>query len=120
MEYSLDVTNEEQPYAEYTLEVNAPGFEPVNIAGTEILAGVTAIQKIRLRPLVTEDQTPEIFVIPAHTLYGVYPPKIPENEIKPVNETGEIVLSRVVVPGIHCCSQWLTTRFYRTELLCKI
>ena len=98
VEYSLDVTNEEQPYAEYTLEVNAPGFEPVNIAGTEILAGVTAIQKIRLRPLVAEDQTPEIFVIPAHTLYGVYPPKIPENEIKPVNETGEIVLSRVVVP----------------------
>ena len=98
VEYSLDVTNEEQPYAEYTLEVNAPGFEPVNIAGTEILAGVTAIQKIRLRPLVTEDQTPDIFVIPAHTLYGVYPPKIPENEIKPVNETGEIVLSRVVVP----------------------
>ena len=39
VEYSLDVTNEEQPYAEYTLEVNAPGFEPVNIAGTEILAG---------------------------------------------------------------------------------
>lgn len=37
-------------------------------------------------------------MIPAHTLYGVYPPKIPENEIKPVNETGEIVLSRVVVP----------------------
>ena len=98
VEYSLDATNEEQPYAEYTLEVNAPGFEPVNIAGTEILAGVTAIQKIRLRPLVAEDQTPEIFVIPAHTLYGVYPPKIPENEIKPVNETGEIVLSRVVVP----------------------
>ena len=98
VEYSPDATNEEQPYAEYTLEVNAPGFEPVNIAGTEILAGVTAIQKIRLRPLVAEDQTQEIFVIPAHTLYGVYPPKIPENEIKPVNETGEIVLSRVVVP----------------------
>lgn len=98
VEYSLDVTNEEQPYAEYTLEVNAPGFEPVSIAGTEILADVTAIQKIRLRPLVPEEQTPEIFVIPAHTLYGVYPPKIPENEIKPVNETGEIVLSRVVVP----------------------
>ena len=98
VEYSLDVTNEEQPYAEYTLEVNAPGFEPVSIAGTEILADVTAIQKIRLRPLVPEEQTPEIFVIPAHTLYGVYSPKIPENEIKPVNETGEIVLSRVVVP----------------------
>ena len=98
VEYSLDITSEEQPYSEYTLEVNAPGFEPVSIAGAEIFADVTAIQKIRLRPLVPENQTPEIFVIPAHTLYGVYPPKIPENEIKPVNETGEIVLSRVVVP----------------------
>ena len=98
VEYSLDITSEEQPYSEYTLEVNAPGFEPVSIAGAEIFADITAIQKIRLPPLVPENQTPEIFVIPAHTLYGVYPPKIPENEIKPVNETGEIVLSRVVVP----------------------
>mgnify|MGYP000055476222 CR=1 FL=1 len=107
VEYSLDATNEEQPYAEYTLEVNAPGFEPVNIAGTEILAGVTAIQKIRLRPLVAEDQTPEIFVIPAHTLYGVYPPKIPENEIKPVNETGELV--RGAGEGIHTAFAILPT-----------
>lgn len=37
-------------------------------------------------------------VIPDHTLYGNYPEKIPEAEIKPMNETGEIVLSRVVVP----------------------
>ena len=36
--------------------------------------------------------------IPDHTLYGNYPPKIAEDEIKPVTETGEIVLSRVVVP----------------------
>jgi hypothetical protein len=31
-------------------------------------------------------------------LYGTYPPKIREAEIKPVDESGEIVLSRVVVP----------------------
>ena len=36
--------------------------------------------------------------IPDHTLYGTYPPKIAEEEIKPTNESGEIVLSRVVVP----------------------
>ena len=29
---------------------------------------------------------------------GNYPPKIAESEIKPVNESGEIVLSRVVIP----------------------
>ncbi|HPF29133.1 MAG TPA: peptidoglycan-binding protein, partial [Lachnospiraceae bacterium] len=37
-------------------------------------------------------------VIPPHTLFGDYPPKIPEAEVKPVGESGEIVLSRVVIP----------------------
>lgn len=97
LEYSLNPENEIQPYAEYTLNITAPGFEPVNISGTEILADVTALQNVRLRP-ITEKNAEEVFVIPAHTLYGVYPPKIAEDEIKPVNETGEIVLSRVVIP----------------------
>lgn len=97
LEYSLDQTIEEQPYSEYTLQVDAPGFEPISIAGAEILADVTALQDVRLRPLV-EDAEPEVYVIPAHTLYGEYPPKIPEDEIKPINESGEIVLSRVVIP----------------------
>lgn len=98
LEYSLDVDNEIQPYSEYTLQVEAPGYEPVSIAGAEILSSVTAIQNISLSPLETTDPSEQIFVIPAHTLYGSYPAKIPEDEIKPVNETGEIVLSRVVVP----------------------
>ncbi len=97
LEYSLDQTIEEQPYSEYTLQVNAPGFEPISIAGAEILADVTALQDVRLHPLI-EDAEPEVYVIPAHTLYGEYPPKIPEDEIKPINESGEIVLSRVVIP----------------------
>lgn len=37
-------------------------------------------------------------VIGPHTLFGNYPPKIAEPEIKPVTETGEIVLNRVVIP----------------------
>lgn len=98
LEYSLNPAIEEQPYSEYTIQVEAPGFEPVSVAGAEILPTVTAIQNIQLRPQDTSGTQEEIFVIPAHTLYGVYPPKIPEEEIKPMNETGEIVLSRVVVP----------------------
>ncbi len=98
LEYSLNVENEIQPYSEYTLQVEAPGYEPLSIAGAEILSSVTAIQNISLRPIDTTDPSEEIFVIPAHTLYGSYPAKIPEDEIKPMNETGEIVLSRVVVP----------------------
>ena len=98
LEYSLDPSIEAQPYAEYTLDVRAPGFEPVSISGAEILPDVTAIQNVRLRTLTPAETGEEIFVIPAHTLYGEYPPKIAEDEIKPTNESGEIVLSRVVVP----------------------
>lgn len=97
LEYSLNPIIESQPYSEYTLSVTAPGFEPINISGTEILPDVTAIQNITMRPSTATPQQ-EVFVIPAHTLYGTYPPKIAEDEIKPTDETGEIVLSRVVVP----------------------
>ena len=97
-EWSLDRNNERQPYSEYTLDISAPGFEPVSIAGTEILANTKAIQNVRMRPSDNGQEEEEVFVIPAHTLYGDYPPKIAEEEIKPVNESGEIVLSRVVIP----------------------
>lgn len=97
LEYSLNPEIESQPYSEYTLDISAPGFEPISIAGTELLPEVTAIQNVRLRPLNPEGET-DVFVIPGHTLYEEYPPKIAEDEIKPTNESGEIVLSRVVVP----------------------
>lgn len=98
LEYSLNPAIESQPYSEYTLDISAPGFEPMSIAGTEILPDTLAIQNVELRPSDQTGVNEQVFVIPAHTLYGVYPPKIPEDEIKPTNETGEIVLSRVVVP----------------------
>lgn len=97
LEYSLNPSIEEQPYSEYTIQVSAPGYETITIAGAEILPDVTALQNVQMRASET-NQLPEVFVIPAHTLYGNYPPKIPESEIKPTNQTGEIVLSRVVVP----------------------
>lgn len=97
LEYSLNPQIEEQPYSEYTLDITAPGYEPISIAGAEILPDVTAIQNVQLHPLA-DNEAENVFVIPAHTLYAEYPPKIPEDEIKPMNETGEIVLSRVVVP----------------------
>lgn len=100
VELSLSPEETERPYAEYTIRITAPGFEPFVVSGTEVLADVTAIQGIRLRPLSNApagDQI-ETVTIPDHTLYGDYLPKIAESEIKPVIETGEIVLSRVVVP----------------------
>ena len=98
LEYSLNPNNEIRPYSVYTLDITAPGFEPVSIAGTEILPDVTALQNVTLNPSEPNEVSEEQFVIPGHTLYEEYPPKIPEPEIKPLRETGEIVLSRVVVP----------------------
>lgn len=89
---------DEMPYAEYDLHIEAPGFEPVNISGTEILSGSTAIQPVAMTPAENGNDASQEILIPDHTLYGTYPPKIAEPEIKPVSESGEIVLSRVVVP----------------------
>lgn len=97
VEYSLDPASETQPYAEYTLRVSAAGFETATVTGIQLLSGQTSLQNIRLRPL-EPSQTPDVIVIPAHTLYGDYPPKIAEEEIKPITQTGEIVLDRVVLP----------------------
>ena len=89
----------EQPYAEYTLLITASGFEPVDIVGVNVLPDTLSIQNIQLMPTQSvTNRTAEVFVIPENTLYGDFPPKIPENEVKTVQETGEIVLSRVVVP----------------------
>ena len=87
-----------QPYSEYNLTVEADGFDPLVVSGTEILAESTAIQPVSMTPQGEGTPPEDPIVIPDHTLYGDYPPKIAEAEIKPVNESGEIVLSRVVVP----------------------
>lgn len=97
LEYSL-TPNSPMPYAEYTLNITAPGYESVTVSGVEILPDVTAVQNIEMTPTETSQEPEETIVIPDHTLYGDYPPKIPEDEIKPMDESGEIVLSRVVIP----------------------
>lgn len=97
VEYSMEPEQLEQPYSEYNIKVEANGYEPVEVSGTEILPDVTALQGISMNPLETAQREDEVIVIPDHTLYGEYPPKIEEDEIKPIEE-GEIVLSRVVIP----------------------
>lgn len=88
-----------RPYTEYNLTIRAEGFEPVQIIGTEVLPEVVALQRVQMLPVrQTPTTTAETFVIPDHTLYGIYPPKIVEDEIKEMAGSGEIVLSQVVIP----------------------
>lgn len=95
---SLESQNRLRPYSIYNLKITAPGYEDAEVIGTEILPGVTAIQPVRLHPVKTASAETQAVRIPGHTLYETYPPKIAEAEVKPVRESGEIVLSRVVVP----------------------
>ena len=97
IEYSMEPSGY-QPYADYTVSVKAPGYRPFRVSGINVFAQELSIQNILLQ---TEDSSSQIVgdvVIPANTLYGNYPPKIPEAEIQPVYDSGEIVLSRVVIP----------------------
>ena len=96
LSYSLDENNDIRPYTNYDVEIDAPGYETENIENVEILPESLAIQNVKMQK--SQGEQVENINIPPHTLYYEYPPKIPEDEIKDVNEPGEIVLSRVVVP----------------------
>lgn len=97
LEYSME-PSEQQPYAEYTVRVSAVGHTTVTVSGVQLLPGERSVQRVRLLSQDSSLNPINNIVIPANTLFGNFPPKIPEAEIKPVDESGEIVLSRVVVP----------------------
>ena len=96
LEYSMEPV-EQQPYSEYTIQIEAEGFEPKEIAGSQVLADTLSRQPTTLN-VMESGETFQRIVIPPHTLFYEYPPKIEEAEIKPIYENGEIVLSKVVVP----------------------
>ncbi len=96
IEYSLS-PGDNQPYSEYNIKVTAPDYDEQVVSAIQILSGETGLQSVRLSPSMPSP----IFnptVIGGHTLWEYYPPKIAEPEIKDLNESGEIVLSNVVIP----------------------
>lgn len=97
LEYSMQ-PNERQPYAEYTIEVSAEGYRPIVISGIEVMSNQQSRQLVELEAEDSQGPVDDNIVIAPHTLYAEYPPKIPEEEVKTVTDTGEIVLSRVVIP----------------------
>lgn len=97
LEYSME-PGENQPFSQYTVRVTAEGYRPFTVSGIELFAEQLAIQEIRMDRVETPGNQVDSIVIPVNTLWGDFPPKIAESEIKPIPETGEIVLSRVVIP----------------------
>lgn len=98
LEYSQQ-PDQPQPFAEYTIRVQAEGYRPVEVSDIDVFPGETSIQPVQMQPLETSTgEGEQNIVVPPNTLWGDFPPKIAEDEIKPVSESGEIVLSRVVIP----------------------
>ena len=97
LEYSME-PGDNQPYSEYNVRITAPGYEEQLISGVQILSGETGIQNVQMISSPESQITYDPTVIDPHTLWAYYPPKIAEPEVKPINESGEIVLRKVVVP----------------------
>lgn len=98
LSYSL-VPDSPRPYAEYDAYVNVEGFQAVRVEGMQILPASTAFQSITLRPSIVYRRPTQDIYIDAHTLYGIFPPKIPEEEVKPLPEgEGLVVLPQPVIP----------------------
>ena len=104
IEYSLEPSNV-KPYSEYIIEAIADGFETVLKKGTQILPVVEALQNIPMGSSSTRKKKSKtrqngiVYDIPDHTLWGDYPPKIPESSLKPLSApTGFVVLDEPVVP----------------------
>jgi len=101
--YSLQ-PSDIRPYSLYSVEVSVDGYETVVIDGTQILPTVEARQNV---PIIAKTrcknsysrQNELVYEIEPHTLYGIYPPKIPESSLKPLPPpTGFVVLDNLVVP----------------------
>lgn len=95
--YSME-PSDNQPYSEYNLKINANGYEPALFSGIQIFPNETGLQAISLKKTTNYETPYNPTVIGGHTLFEYYPPKIAEPEVKPVTNSGEIVLKRVVIP----------------------
>ena len=101
VELSLNPETAEQPYSEYDLTISAEGFETVKIRGVQILRDTKALQNVRMPSLESKIPAKENIVIGPHTLWFEYPPKIPEDSVKPLpGGGGLVVLPQPVVPEI--------------------
>jgi len=87
------------PYSEYDVHILTEGFEPQTIEGVQILPNTTAYQDVRMRPITDYLWQTRVISIRDHTLWGIFPPKIPEDEVKELPpSTGYVVLPNPVIP----------------------
>lgn len=93
-----------RPYSRYVVEVIVDGYEATIIDGTQLFPTIESRQNVPLLAKTRSKgsysrQNEEVYDIQENTLYGTYPPKIPESSLKPLPPpTGFVVLDNPVVP----------------------
>ena len=66
IEYSME-PGIRQPFSEYDITVSAPGFDNVNISGSDMFSGELSIQNVKMS---ARDNSQNNIVIPVNTVYG--------------------------------------------------
>ncbi|MGQ3545560.1 peptidoglycan-binding protein [Bacillus cereus] len=89
-----------KPYKEYAISIEAAGYAPVVLRGTQIFEDVTAIQKMELIPISGAEgrDSVEIVDIPEHTLIGQYPQQESQQELETQQETREDINKEIALP----------------------
>ncbi len=99
VQYSLSANPTERPYSEYNLTVRKDGFEETIVEKIQILPDTIAEQNIFMKRTENNIAQSETILIPPHTLYEIYPPKISEDAVKELpNSSGLVILDKVVIP----------------------
>ena len=88
-----------RPYSEFDVFVDAQDYIPAFIRAIQILPERIAYLNVNLFPKEAPGPELEAIDVEAHTLYAEFPPKIPEDSVKPLPPSlGFVVLPKVVVP----------------------
>ncbi|MGL6175145.1 MAG: peptidoglycan-binding protein, partial [Cellulosilyticaceae bacterium] len=105
VELSLEPQREIKPFSSYFVEVNSNKSIPVLVQGVQVFPDILSIQPINLLPTaeltdtgLLSRQTSIDIEIGLPTLFGDFPPSIPQAELKDVNAPGFITLDSVIVP----------------------
>ena len=98
IEFSV-AENSEKPYATYNVTITAAGYETLHIGSVQVLPGSKAIQPANLRTASAGGFNVRNLLVEPHVLWGNYPSKIMEEEVKPLPEPGGfVVLPEPVIP----------------------
>lgn len=95
LEYSMQ-PSEPMPYSEYLVVASAPGLQTVIIDGVQILPETASVQLIRLPVLESSNETSRVYIIGPHYLFGSYPLKVFEPDVKEMPEAE--ALTPITIP----------------------